>query len=128
MRLILVGVMLLLCGCASQIMQSYVGKPLSDAVSDYGTPVYSFDTGAGARTFLWSKNSSFVIPGSSTTTANVSTFGNTAQLYGTTTYHPPVSVSQQCTYAVYAKRTREDIEGPAAWTITGFKPPRLECE
>src|SRR4051794_8963695 len=93
--------MLLLCGgllasCASQIMQNYVGKPLSDAVSDYGTPVYSFDTGAGERAFLWSMNSSYVVPGTSTTNANVAIYGNTAQLYGTTTTSPPVAVSQQC--------------------------------
>jgi hypothetical protein len=118
----------LLAGCASQIMQNYVGKPLSDAVSDYGPPVYSFDTGPGERAFLWSMNNSFVLPGTTTTNASVAVYGNTAQLYGTTTTNPPVSVSQQCTYAVYAKRTRSDIEGPAAWTVTGFKKPRIDCE
>jgi hypothetical protein len=118
----------LLVACASDIIKSYVGKPLSDAVIDYGPPAYSFDTGDGTRTFVWSISSSFVLPGHSSGNASVTTFGNTAQLYGAATYSPPISVSQQCNYAVYAKRTRNDIEGPAAWVITGFKPPRADCE
>jgi hypothetical protein len=115
-------------GCASDIIKSYVGKPLSDAVIDYGPPAYSFDTGDGTRTFVWTVASSYVLPGQASSNASVTTFGNTAQLYGTTNYSPPISVSQQCNYAVYAKRTRNDVEGPAAWVITGFKPPRAECE
>ena len=54
--------------------------------------------------------------------------GNSAQLYGTTTYNPPIAYSHQCTYAINARKARDDIEGPAAWVVTGFEPPNLMCE
>jgi hypothetical protein len=117
-----------LAAYASDRKNSDVGKPLSDAVVAYGPPVYSFDSGDGTRTFVWSVSSDLVLPGQPSSSVGVTASGNTAQLYGTANFNPPINLSQQCNYALDAKRTRIDIEGAAAWVITGFSPSRADCE
>jgi len=125
-KLAIVGA-LLLTGCAAQIMQSYVGKSLGDAVASYGPPSYAYDTGPNTRTFIWSMQKRTVLPGYATTNANVSWYGNMATGTATTTYTPPVAITGTCHYAIHAQRTRTDFDGPAAWTITGYNPPRVGC-
>lgn len=118
----------ILTGCASQIMQNYVGKPVSEAVMDYGPPVAAIETGPEEKAFIWSMEQSTVIPGHSNTSGSVYGVGNSA-FFNTQTYTTPSYVaSSQCAYTLFAKRTRKDIDGPAAWTVTGFKAPRLMCE
>lgn len=117
-----------LAGCASQIMQGYVGKTVADAVMDYGAPETAFDISKHERAFVWKMRNSTIIPGSSNTYGNVTGYGNMA-FYNAHTYTSPSFVSEgTCAYVLYAKRSRKDIQGPAAWTVTGFKKPRLDCE
>ena len=42
---------LILSGCASQIMNSYVGNDVREVMVDYGTPANAFDMGDGRRAF-----------------------------------------------------------------------------
>lgn len=43
----------LLAGCASSVMQSLVGKTLSEVQAKYGPPVNQIDGGAKGRGFQW---------------------------------------------------------------------------
>jgi hypothetical protein len=128
---VLAGV-LLLAGCASQIMTNYVGKTLMAPILDYGPPTVAYDMGDGQRVFIWTMRQQIVIPGQMTTTGNVfaTTTGSvgTASLYANTIITPPTQHSFDCSYALFARKSRNDIEGPGAWQVTGFRPPKLMCE
>lgn len=113
-----------LAGCASSIIQGYVGKPISEIIEDYGFPSGAYDTAPGRRTFIWVRKRADTFGGSSTTNASI--VGN--QLFATTITSPPTTMISSCNYVGYATRTRTDINGPAAWTLVGFKKPKLLCE
>ena len=123
---------LVLCAsCASQIMQDYVGKPLTDPILDYGQPIGSMDMEDGTRAFQWKMQSNTYIP--QTTTFNSNTYANiygtqgNAFTTGTSTTYGGYTASSDCTYTLFAKRVnKKDI--PASWIITGFRQPRLDCE
>lgn len=124
-RYFVVFVGFLVAGCASMIMKGYVGQPLLSVMEDYGAPSSAYDTGRDQeRAFIWVMGSTYVSPQVSRT--NVGVIGN--QLYGTTVTAPAVVSTSRCSYVIYAKRTRTDIEGPAAWTVVDFKRPSLMCE
>lgn len=118
------GAALLLSGCASQIMQGYVGRPMSAAVEDYGMPAGGFETAPGQRAFIWHINSVYSVPGQTSTSATI--VGNS--VFSNSYTAPPSVISDTCTYVLYATQTRTDIEGPAAWTVTGYKKPKFGCE
>jgi hypothetical protein len=113
-----------LTGCASKIMQSYVGQPISAVVLDYGMPSGAFDIEPGKRAFIWSMSVNVFIPG--TTTTYGTAVGN--QLFLNSYSSPGVMASDSCNYVLYAERHRTDIEGPAAWRVTSFKKPSFWCE
>lgn len=109
---------LLLGGCATQIMQGFVGQPVEQIMVRYGPPVGVFDMPDGRRAFQWRIDSSTVTPGTATT--NAYAYGN----YGTatTTYMPAQQINQSCIYTMYA------TEGPAGrWTVVGYEKPSLAC-
>ena len=77
-RTVLVSsVVALLTGCASQIMQGYVGKDVREVMLDYGAPANAFDMGDGRRAFQWVIGSSYTTPVSAKTTGNVNAIGST---------------------------------------------------
>ena len=115
---------ILLAGCASQIMSKYVGKPISEIVADYGMPAGAYDVEIGKRAFVWQMDSTVIVPGTSFTNASV--IGN--QVFANTYTSPDYASTSRCSYVMFATRTRTDIEGPAAWTVSGFRKPRLDCE
>lgn len=115
---------LFLTGCASQIMKDFEGKSMVDVVAQYGMPSSSYELGGGERAFVWEMNNSVIVPGNMNTT---STFvGNT--VFSSSYASPGYVASSRCSYVLKARQTRSDIEGPAAWTITGYFPPRADCE
>lgn len=118
----------LLTGCASQIMQSYVGQPVMAIIEDYGPPSAAYDTGKGTKTLIWSKRQTMVTGGSSYTTGNVYGYGNSASYFGTTHVTPPTVSNWDCNYVIYAKHTNKKLKNPSGWTVTGFKQPNIMCE
>ena len=123
-KLISIAFALITAGCASQIMGGYVGKPITAVISEYGMPVGSYDVSVDQRAFLWSKKSSYVMPGSSFTSGTL--VGN--QMFANTYSSPSYVGTSSCSYVLIARKTRTDIEGPAAWTVIGFEKPRFGCE
>lgn len=133
-----------LAGCATQIMTSYVGEPLTQPIIEYGPPVAAYDMGDGRRAFVWVQKVQVVRPGFVSTpgnanaysTGNVQVVGNqaaysgntTVNLYANSTILPPTQFSYDYHYALFARKTRDDIEGPAAWQVVGYNPPKLKCE
>ncbi len=115
---------LALTSCASAVMERYVGKLMSEAVMDHGMPSSAFDVEPGKRAFVWSRSMYYSFGGGSTTTGSV-IGGN---LFASTYVSPAMTTQQTCQYVAFADRIRTDIEGPAAWHITGFRKPSLLCE
>lgn len=120
----IVLIALVLSGCASQIMKGFEGKSMVEVVAQYGMPASSFELSGGERAFVWESNNSVIVPGNMNTTSTL--VGNT--VFSNSYVSPGYVASSRCSYVLKARQTRTDIEGPAAWTITGFFKPRVSCE
>ncbi len=107
-------------GCASAIMQSYVGKPMTDPVLDYGQPSGAFDMDPTTRAFVWTMTRGRTVPGYVYRAGGV--WGTTAIV------QPPTDVMQSCRYALYARRAANGLNGPAGWIVTGYRTPLRACE
>ncbi|NOC83559.1 MULTISPECIES: hypothetical protein [unclassified Ruegeria] len=113
-RLVFAGAFLVLSGCAESIMQSYVGRDITDVILDYGQPDNVVKLPDGRFAFQWSNTTSYTAP----TTTNVYGYGNSATAYtygGGTTY-------SECLYTLFAKPNPQD-----SFTVIGYKKPTLMC-
>ena len=71
MRIASLAYCIILTGCASQIMESYMNDPLSSAVARYGPPFSAYDMGDGRRAFQWKYSGTSVVTMPSTTTGTM---------------------------------------------------------
>lgn len=113
-----------LTGCASQIMQAYVGKDVREVMLDYGAPANAFDMGDGRRAFQWVIGSSFTTPVTATTSGRVNAIGNMAWVNSNTRITGGQTISSNCLYTLFGK-WNESAQG---WFVTDFKKPNLMCE
>jgi len=122
-------------GCASSIMEGFVGQPLQMAMVRYGPPENVFDMPDGRRAFQWKMTSSGVVAGSSTTTYSGNVYappGGLGAGGGTTTFNvksrttttPAQVISHTCLYTMYATWN----EGSKTWTFVGIEKPNFMCE
>ena len=117
-------VLVLLSGCASQIMQGFVGKDMREVMLEYGPPANAFDMGDGRRAFQWAINSSYTTPSYATTTGTVNTVGASSWVNSNTVIHGGQTVNSKCIYTMFGTWS----ESRKGWDIVGFKQPRLDCE
>jgi hypothetical protein len=102
-------------GCASEIMQGYVGKDITEAVLDHGAPTNVVNLPDGRTAFQWSKTSSYTAP----ITTNIQAYGN----YATATSYGGNTSYSECPYTLFAKPNSKK-----SYTIIGFKKPPIVCE
>ncbi len=114
----------LLTGCASQIMNSYVGKDVREVMLDYGPPANAFDMGDGRRAFQWVMNSSYTTPTTATTTGTVNSYGSSSWVNSNTMITGGQTITSNCVYTLFG-RWNENTSG---WSVTEFKKPNLMCE
>ncbi|WP_424984314.1 hypothetical protein [Microbulbifer sp. S227A] len=107
-------------GCATQVMQSYVGKSITEPILDYGPPTNTLDLPDGQRAFQWAMTQSGVIPLTSYNTATAYGSGGVVTASGTSTTYAPYSNS--CVYTLIGKKSGQD------WIVTGFRKPTTWCE
>lgn len=117
-RLAIVAVMAV-AGCATQVMQGYVGKDITDVVLERGPPTGTMDMPDGRRAFQWRMDSVYSMPG--TTYYSGNTYGNTT--YGTFNTVGGGIYSQSCVYTLFGQKNPR-----GSYTVVGFHPPPLECE
>lgn len=115
---------LFIAGCASQIMESYVGKDIREAALDYGPPSNAIDMGDNERAFQWVMNSSFTTPVTTTTTGSVTSYGPGSWINTNTTVTGGETVNSSCIYTLMARWN----ERSESWIVTGFRKPRFTCE
>jgi hypothetical protein len=113
-----------LSGCASAVMEGYVGKDVREAVLDYGPPINAVDLADGQRAFQWKINSSYTTPIQTTTTGNISQSGYNNWFTANTITTGGQTYSSSCIYTLFTKHSPKND----AWIVTGFKKPSLMCE
>jgi len=111
-------VLLLLSACASQVMKSYIGAPISSVMLDYGPPDNVYDLRAGERAYQWRKQKTQVMPGQSSGEIRETRHGRRFE----TTETPGYVEHTECFYTFYTRSSGSD------WYVTSFRQPSLECE
>jgi hypothetical protein len=109
-----------LAACASDVMQSYVGKSINEPMLDYGRPTDVLDLGDGRRAFQWAINSSGYMPITSPSYGTI--YGSNGWASITTNSTSYVPYSQDCHYTLTAKQSGND------WIVDGFRKPSTMCE
>lgn len=115
---------ILISGCASQIMKSYIGKDLREVMLDYGPPANAFDMGDGRRAFQWVMQSSYTTPVTANTNGTVSTYGSTSWVNSNTTISGGQTINSACAYTLFAVWNASTN----SWVVTDFNKPKLMCE
>ncbi len=126
--LFIIVAFLTLTGCASQIMQAYVGQPIQTVMLDYGPPANAFDMPDKTRVFQWMMNQSYTTPiyvntyGSATAMGT----GNIANgwMNSNSTITGGQTFTSTCVYSLFTKWNKKE----STWYVTGFKKPDLSCE
>lgn len=124
LRAVAIVALLLLTGCASQIMRSYIGKDIREVVLEYGPPANAMDMGDGRRAFQWIMNSTYTTPVIANTTGSATTTGYTTWVNSNTTVSGGQSVSSSCVYTLFATWD----EASKSWRVVDFKKPKFMCE
>jgi hypothetical protein len=117
---VLVTALLVLASCASDVMESYIGKSISEPMMDYGRPADVFDLGNNRRAFQWIITTSGAMPMTSPSYGTI--YGNGGWASVTTRSTTYVPYSQTCAYTLTAIKSGDD------WIVDGFRKPTFGCE
>ncbi|NLS20654.1 hypothetical protein HGP16_29500 [Rhizobium sp. P40RR-XXII] len=112
------AVLLVLPACASQIMKSYIGAPISSVMLDYGPPDNVYDLRQGERAYQWRKPKTQVVSGQSSGEVKETRRGKRYEVTET----PGYVEQTECFYTFYTRSSGAD------WYVTSFRQPSLECE
>lgn len=112
------AVLLMLTACASQIMKSYIGAPISSVMLDYGPPDNVYDLRPGERAYQWRQRKTQVVAGQSSGEVRQTRRGRRYEVTET----PGYVEQMECFYTFYARSSGSD------WYVTSFRQPSLECE
>ena len=126
--LALVVIFIFLGGCASKIMESYIGKDIRTVVLRYGPPANAVDLGQGKRAFQWVMNSSYTTPTYVSTTSYGSAYGNrynaSAWVNSYSTITGGQVINSRCIYTLITKWS----QSRKSWIVVGYQRPTLGCE
>jgi hypothetical protein len=106
----------MLAACASQIMKSYVGVPISSVMLDYGPPDNLYEMRPGERAYQWRKDK--VVSGSSSGEVRQTRRGERYEVTET----PGHVERTEYFYTFYTRNSGGE------WYVTSFRQPQLECE
>lgn len=115
---------LFLTGCASSVMNGFVGKPVQSAMVKYGPPVNAFDMGDGRRAFQWVMRSTYTTPVTATNSGTAIPMGSSVYWSQNTQISGGQPITNECAYTLYGRWS----ESANTWMIEGFEKPRLMCE
>jgi hypothetical protein len=109
----------LLSGCASDIMQGYVGQSLETAMARYGPPDVQFDLPDGRRAFQWIDINTTTSSGHATERVSRGRDGPKTHV----DFTPASTTYNRCFYTMYARYD----QARRGWIFDGFEPPALGC-
>lgn len=123
MRSLLVLTLVLLGGCATNIMQSYIGLDVRQVAVKRGPPASVMDMGDGRRAFQWAIQESVFVPATTTTYGSANIYGNTATFNQTSSTVGGGTTNWTCHYTLYG-RWSEQQQG---WIVESFEKPSWDC-
>lgn len=109
---------IVLTACASTVMKSYIGAPVTSVMLDYGPPDNVYSLGPGQQAYQWRKNKTQVVAGSSSGEVRSTRHGERYDVSETPGYVERID----CYYTFYTRSSGND------WYVTSFRQPSLECE
>ena len=109
---------IVLTACASTVMKSYIGAPVTSVMLDYGPPDNVYSLGPGQQAYQWRKNKTQVVAGSSSGEVRSTRHGERYEVSETPGYVERID----CYYTFYTRSSGND------WYVTSFRQPSLECE
>ena len=107
-----------LTACASTVMKSYIGAPITSVMLDYGPPDNIYSMGPGQQAYQWRKNKTQVVAGSSSGEVRTTRRGERYEVSETPGYVERID----CFYTFYTRNSGSE------WYVTSFRQPSLECE
>ncbi|CUX31615.1 hypothetical protein G3A56_13295 [Rhizobium oryzihabitans] len=114
----LVTASIMLSACASTVMKSYIGAPISSVMLDYGPPDNIYSLGAGQQAYQWRKNKTQAVAGSSSGEVRTTRRGERYEVSETPGYVERI----ECFYTFFTRNSGGE------WYVTSFRQPSLECE
>lgn len=109
---------IVLTACASQVMKSYIGSPITSVMLDYGPPDNVYKLGANEQAYQWHRTKTQAVAGDFTGEVHETRRGE--RYKGTET--PGYVEQTECFYTFYTRRSGHD------WYVTNFRQPSLTCE
>ncbi|MOA06669.1 hypothetical protein D3C78_1263220 [compost metagenome] len=116
--ILIAGASMLLTACASTVMKSYIGAPITSVMLDYGPPDNIYSLGPGQQAFQWRKKKTQVVAGSSSGEVRTTRRGERYEVSETPGYVERID----CYYTFYTRSSGNE------WYVTSFRQPSLECE
>lgn len=121
MKRLALALILIVSGCAEQVMSGFVGKDISAVVAQYGPPANAYDMPDGRRAFQWRIDKALVMPTTTTYQGYGNSYGYGTSLTGTATTTGGYMGSRACFYTLYATGSGN------RWTVAAYEPPRMGC-
>ena len=122
-RLLVLCLAVLLAGCATSRLESYIGQDVRRAVIKNGEPANVMDMGNGVRAFQWAMDKSYTAPVMANSYGSVSAYGNNAYYNNSTMVSGGQTSKWTCLYTLYA-HWNEQAQG---WIVEGFEKPDWNC-
>ncbi|MBP2570975.1 hypothetical protein J2767_002144 [Agrobacterium tumefaciens] len=116
--ILIAGASMLLTACASTVMKTYIGAPITSVMLDYGPPDNIYSLGPGQQAFQWRKKKTQVVAGSSSGEVRTTRRGERYEVSETPGYVERID----CYYTFYTRGSGNE------WYVTSFRQPSLECE
>jgi len=116
--ILIAAVSAVLTACASTVMKSYIGAPITSVMLDYGPPDNIYSMGPGQQAYQWRKNKTQVVAGSSSGEVRSTRHGERYEVSETPGYVERID----CFYTFYTRNSGSE------WYVTSFRQPSLECE
>ncbi|CAN7382273.1 hypothetical protein [Rhizobium rhizogenes] len=116
--ILIAAVSAVLAACASTVMKSYIGAPITSVMLDYGPPDNIYSMGPGQQAYQWRKNKTQVVAGSSSGEVRSTRHGERYEVSETPGYVERID----CFYTFYTRNSGSE------WYVTSFRQPSLECE
>lgn len=114
---------LLLAGCATGVMQSFIGQDVRQVAVKRGPPANVMDMGDGRRAFQWMIQESITTPVMSNTYGNANIYGNTATFTTSTVTTGGTTSGWTCVYTLYGRWD----EARQGWIVESFEKPDWKC-
>lgn len=119
-NLVVVMCFAILGACATDVLQGYIGKPITEAILDNGPPTNIVELGDNRRAYQWDVTKAGIVPITAPSTTYVYGSGISATATITSTTYVPYE--QRCIYTVTATKSES-----GEYIVDGFREPEFGC-